>query len=314
MQCSGDPLVSIIVLSFDRPDAIKRQVAELEALTFPSLEIIVVDNNSSTPVTEVIGNQARTTVIRLEQNIGVGGRNEGIRNASGSYLITLDDDVFGLNDNAIRSILYLFENEPIVGAVNFKVVDDETEKQINWCHHRKIEDWGHKRFETYEISEGAVAFKKDALSCSGLYPESFFISHEGPDLALRLMDCDYSVIYSPDIKVRHAHAVEGRPSWRRYYYDTRNSIWLALRCYPATVAARKLPLSLLALLVYSIRDGYFYFWLKAIRDGIGSGRKIYEQRTQFNKRTWNRYKSIEKENASLVYMVKKRFFKKGVSI
>ena len=84
-----------------------------------------------------------------------------------------------------------------VAAVNFRVVDKETGEQINWCHHRKLEEFADRRFDTYEISEGAVAFRREVVIDAGLYPEIYFISHEGPDLALRIMDLGFRVIYNP---------------------------------------------------------------------------------------------------------------------
>ncbi len=89
-----------------------------------------------------------------------------------------------------------------------------------------MEDHENKRFTTYEITEGAVAFNQKALLSTSLYPDYFFISHEGPDLAFQIMNNGYSVIYNAEVVVKHYHSDLGRKSWTTYYYDENASIGL----------------------------------------------------------------------------------------
>ena len=81
----------------------------------------------------------------------------------------------------------LFE-DPAIACVNFKVVEEGTGRLLNWVHHRSARLFADVSFDTYEITEGAAAFRRSSLQAAGGYPESFFLSHEGPDLAYRLMD------------------------------------------------------------------------------------------------------------------------------
>lgn len=279
------PVISIVILSYNRPDSIIRNVREILDIAIKGVELIVVDNCSDVPVTEVLSGFEDVRVIRLEENVGVAGRNIGVSEANADIVITLDDDVFGLTYRNIQDIIRQFQRNNKLGGINFKVIDDKTEEQINWCHHRKIEDWSDVSFSTYEISEGAVAFRRLAFTEAGAYPDYFFISHEGPDLAIRMMNIGYDVSYVPDIVVRHAHAPEGRPSWRRYYYDSRNIIWLALRCYPPGLAFKRIFIDLSALLVYAIRDGFFKFWLQGITDAIKGARRAIKDRVVVSKST-----------------------------
>ena len=123
-------------------------------------------------------------------------------------------------------------------------------RTCNWVHHCKEEEYYDREFLTYEITEGAVAFRKKALNCSGYYPENFFLSHEGPDLAFRIFENGYRVIYWGDIRVEHLFSEEGRKPWRNYYYDTRNQFWLAARHFPFDYAVVYLGRGLGSMLVY----------------------------------------------------------------
>lgn len=307
--------VSVVILTFNRPDEILYNVSSLVEGLGSDVEIIVVDNNSCNPVSNVLNEYAnRIKVIELKENVGVGARNIGLRHASGEIVVTVDDDVYGINESGLRKIVNFFEMNASAGALNFKVVDDKTGVQMNWCHHRQVEQWGDSEFLTYEISEGAVAFRREAFFQAGGYPNYFFISHEGPDLAIGLMNYGWDVYYYPSVVVQHAHSDVARVSWRRYYYDTRNAIWLALRRYPAYMALKSVTVHLLAMFVYSLRDGYSRYWLKGIYDGFSGGRQAFRDRDPITKIAHARYRKIEKENPSFFYMLKKRLFSRKVSI
>jgi GT2 family glycosyltransferase len=307
------PQVSVVVLTYSRPDEIKKNIAKLLGLSYEKLEIIVVDNASEIPVVEILPQDDRLIIIRLDENLGVGGRNKGILKASSEIVITLDDDVTGLTDEFIVEIVNQF-NAADIAAINFKVIDEKTKEITNWCHHRKQEIYSNQSFDTYEISEGAVAFRKNSVVEAGLYSEYLFISHEGPDLAIRLMDLGCKVIYCPNIVVMHSHCQIARLSWRRYYYDTRNVIWLAVRSFPFFTAANILAIGVFSMFAYSIRDGYFRYWCKGIFDAVLKIGVVINERKVISRATLSRYKEIGTYNSNILYLIKKRLFNRGVKI
>jgi GT2 family glycosyltransferase len=254
------------------------------------------------------------TFINLEKNIGASARNIGLKRAAADIVVTLDDDVTGLDDRSIDYLTELFRYNPKLGALNFQIRDYFTGRICNWVHHKKEEEYADKEFSTYEITEGAVAFRKSALETAGYYPDDFFISHEGPDLACRILDHGYEIAYSGKISVRHRHENTGRKDWYNYYYDTRNVFWLAARNFPATHALRYITRSLLAMMIYSVRDGFFSFWLKGVRDGIAGAKGAMRNRKVLSNQTMDFIKSIDKGRPNIFYTVNKRFFKTGVRL
>lgn len=305
--------VSLVILTYNRPLLVEKHLIHLSRIIHSPFEVIVVDNHSDAPLDHIVEKYPVARLLRMEENLGIAGRNRGMEQATGEIIITLDDDVHGITDKDIRQLVEQFKN-PKIGAVCFKVTDEKTGNIINWCHHRNKDIYGDMTFATEEITEGAVAFRKTALEKVGLYPEEFFISHEGPDLALRLMNAGYEVIYYPGIVVQHGHSELGRTSWRRYYFDTRNLIWLVIRNYPVLLGARRLVLGLLAMGIYSLRDGYFRYWLKAIYDGVRGSGRTYSQRNPIRKNTELRLRELRKFYPGLWYMVKTRILNKGVRI
>ena len=307
--------VSICVLTFNRKEILAQLLDSLVTLEYPGIEIIVVDNHSEDGTDFMMQSGYKSVLyVRMDSNLGVAARNTGILRSSGDLIITIDDDVFGLTDNKIRQLVEYFENSPVTGALNFKVLDSETGEVCNWIHHRREEEWHASEFQSYEISEGAVALRRKALNEAGLYPEYFFLSHEGPDLAYRIINAGFEVRYSGNIAVSHLHAEAGRKSWYRYYYDTRNQFYLAVRNFPVLYSLGYLSRGILSTLFYSLRDGFFRYWIKGMFDGAAGLFRYRGDRNVLSKDAMKVIQDIDSYRPSLFYMVKKSVFRKEMRL
>lgn len=304
---------SIVILTYNREKYIRKQLDSLSNLT--DVEIIIVDNNSDDNYAErEAANFTNTKVIRLDKNYGAVGRNAGILASTKRYVVTLDDDVWGITSEALDQAKTQFENDHSVDCICFHVIDEKTNETTNWIHHCDNQAYSHKKFETYEISEGAAIFRRDCFDRVGVYPESFFISHEGPDLAFRIINSNKKIVYFPDITVTHAHAQEGRASWRRYYFDTRNLIWLAYRNYNKRLIIKRFSLQIAAMFFYSLRDGYLKYFFKGIKDSISGIKDIKGTRAPISNETYSRIKKMDVNRPSLLFYIRTRIFKKGIKI
>lgn len=314
----SDPKISVVILSYNRKNYLLlnlRGLVELQNVLEIPLEIIVVDNNSTEfEIDAVVDCFPTVLFIKLEENRGAVARSEGMRVANGDIIITLDDDVFGLSEKHLKAITDKFLEDKNVGAINFKVLDERSGALVNWAHHLDKEVYSVSEFETYEISEGAVAFRSEILRNVGYYPPEFFISHEGPDLAIRILNSGYSVIYFPDVEVIHAHAQQGRESWRRYYYDSRNMIWLAARRYPLSLVMKIMVPNLTALLLYSLRDGFVRYYFKGLKDGITGIKYHLGYREIANAEVLILISSIKKKSPPFHKKLKERLLRRGVQI
>jgi GT2 family glycosyltransferase len=307
--------VSIAILTYNRASILGELLNSLGEICYPALEIIVVDNHSTDGTERLIqGDFPGVKYFRMPYNRGVAARNVGITKASGDIVITLDDDIMGMNDRNIANIISLFESRKNVGAICFKILDYETNEVCNWCHHYRKEEFSNKEFITDEITEGAVAFRKAVFEKAGLYPEYFFISYEGPDLLLRMLDSGYKTIYSPLISVMHRTAQEGREKWRRYYYDTRNQIWFVVRNYSFAWGIRYLLRGLTAMFFYSIRDGFLRYWVKGVLDASRGIIKVTKDRRPISLITRKTLIEIAAHRPGLGYTLKQRLFKKGICL
>jgi GT2 family glycosyltransferase len=305
--------ISVVVLTYNRIDSLRALLHELTQLKYPRLEIIVVDNCSEVPAASLAPECGRVIFLRSPSNIGTGGRNIGMARATGEIVVCLDDDVSALTDASLWKLGSMFADRTI-GGVCFRVVEAQTGKVTNWVHHKPVERFVDTRFPTYEITEGAVAFRREVAAAAGYYPERFFISHEGPDLAFRIMELGYTIEYNPAISVVHAYSPLARTSWRNYYFDTRNAIWLVARNCPALFGANLLTRQLGGMLIYSIRDGFVLWWLRGIRDGLLGLPQALRERHKLSRATMLRIAEIDSDRPSGLYLLRKRLFQRGIRI
>ena len=94
----GEPLVSVIVTTYNRPRMLERALKSLENQTFQDFEVIVVDDASPISNSEVIQScsipKSRLIYQRRTTNWGnhTLPKNDGIKLSRGKYIAYLDDD------------------------------------------------------------------------------------------------------------------------------------------------------------------------------------------------------------------------------
>jgi glycosyltransferase involved in cell wall biosynthesis len=88
-------LISVVVPTRDRPQALNRCLEALAAQTLADqLELIVIDDGSRAEdeVSSIVARHPRARLIRLNGGGPAAARNAGARNAGGAYLCFVDDD------------------------------------------------------------------------------------------------------------------------------------------------------------------------------------------------------------------------------
>jgi len=86
------PDITVVIPTHDRPRLLPRAIKSALTQTFARIEVLVVDDASTSPV-RIDTADPRVRVIHLEQQAGVSAaRNVGLRLARGSWVVFLDDD------------------------------------------------------------------------------------------------------------------------------------------------------------------------------------------------------------------------------
>lgn len=115
------PFVSVVIPTFNRPDATLQAVASARAQTFADIEILVIDDASDAPFVlrgEAVADE-RVRIVRLTTNAGpAGARNSGVAAAQAPWIAFLDSDDLWRPDKLDRQLELLRELDPSISAVS----------------------------------------------------------------------------------------------------------------------------------------------------------------------------------------------------
>ncbi len=158
----NQPLVSICIPTFNRPDFLSRAVRSCLAQTYKTFEIIITDNSDGNASGDMIAklNDPRIAYHKNEENIG------GVRNllkvmslAKGTYItLLMDDDL--LKPDALELMVKAFEKHPTVGIVMapMALIDRDDRRIFPYFYiFRKM----HYRYR-FKVGDGLVK-KEDVL-------------------------------------------------------------------------------------------------------------------------------------------------------
>jgi GT2 family glycosyltransferase len=118
-----------------------------------------------------------------------------------------------------------------------------------------------------------------------MYYEPIFLGNEGHDLALRILDKGFRMLYAPDIRARHLMAADTRSSERTFYIYTRNYIWISYKDYHFFDGSRFLVPKILMMAFFGLRTGHLRAYLRGIKDGIRGLSRISKERTPISRKT-----------------------------
>jgi len=108
------PLVSIVIPTYNRPDRLGKAIQSVLDQSYPNIEIVVVNDcgTGAESVIEKLNTRKNIRYIRHSANKGLAGaRNTGIHNAQGKYLGYLDDDDLFYPDHVATLVDYLETNQ-----------------------------------------------------------------------------------------------------------------------------------------------------------------------------------------------------------
>lgn len=226
--------LSIIIPSYNTRDITKQCINSLiPTLNNISSEIIVVDNASSDDSHDMLS-ALPIKPIFLSQNVGYSkANNRGLNFASGRYILYLNSDVLIDSVDFKKLIKYLDEKQDI-GALTVKVniptggIDPASHRGFptlwrSFCYYAKLEKLFkntpilNKIFGGYhlihedltkehEIDSPTGAFfltRKSLMDELKGFDETFFMYGEDLDLAYRIKEKGFKIVYYPFYEVTH---------------------------------------------------------------------------------------------------------------
>jgi len=287
------PLVSFVILTFNRVEQVCRAIRSALTQRYANREIIVVNNDAPSEAAEVLRQRfPDIKVVVTGENLGsAGGRDRGIAAAAGDYLIFLDDDCVLAEDDAAASVVAQFEGDPLCGAIAFRIYDPLTQDRT---YDLSGLQGSHAVGETVRFCSGGFAARRQALERTGGFFEPYFMEHVDTDLSLRLLNDGWRIIIRGDISVYHpSRQAHGSRNLRReVYLHVRNSIWLALRLLPVTRWFTLLLPTLLRTFLLAFRLGGLRLFACALLDGFRRTRRCVAERRPISRKVLRRARRL----------------------
>ena len=218
--------ISIAVLTYNRKEKVIDALRSAYSQVLPedtSIEVVVVDNASVDFTFETVCSLfPDAKIIRTHKNLGCpGGRNILYANCTGDVIVNLDDDG-QLECDVVAKTIAMFQHHPRAGVIAFKQVEVPGED---------------KNFERTtcqsNFSGGLSAFRREVIEEVGPYPDDFFLCGEEENLALRVINAGFEIIYAPNIRMIHNFNHESA-SPKFAFFHCRNTLLNVAEMFPAT--------------------------------------------------------------------------------
>lgn len=241
----SSPLVSIIVLNYKAREDTLACLKSLEHLTYPRVQVILVDNDSQDGTPEA-ARAAFPHVVVIESggNLGfTGGNNIGIKRAlddGADYILLLNNDTVVAPD-MLEPLVAAIETDPSVGVAGPMIYYFDAPDTI-WSAGGTI-DWAHgitsmvglnedDRFQYGDsprkvdfVTGCALIARRAVWEKVGLLDDKFFMYYEETEWCVRATREGYGIVHVPSSMLWHKISIEARAaSPRTYYYMTRNHL------------------------------------------------------------------------------------------
>jgi GT2 family glycosyltransferase/2-phospho-L-lactate transferase/gluconeogenesis factor (CofD/UPF0052 family) len=272
LEPSKLPLVTVLMLAWNRKDDVEIGLNEMRKMTYPNVEMLLVDNGSTDGTAHMVYERfPEVNVVRLHTNTGMTGYNAGLATARGKYVIMLDDDSH-LATDAVAKMVKSWETEENkdVGAMSFRVINPHSGSLVThlWEERLAAVEPGREREITSFAACGA-AVRRDVLDEVGYFDDDFFLYATEDDLSIRIWNAGYKIIYEPRAISYHRESRKQR-SWKRYGSGFRNATWFNLKHLPLYMLPTVFIRNLFWLVTRSIRFrsfAYFYYGLVGLLQG-----------------------------------------------
>jgi glycosyltransferase involved in cell wall biosynthesis len=205
---------SIVIPTYKRPAQLARCLAAIESLDFPRdrFEVLVVDDGSDDPPTELIAALGQSLDIRLvcaRHGGPASARNTGARLARGRYLVFTDDDCAPHRDwlAAIDRWTSASDGTVAFGGQTVNLLADNvyataSQSIVEFLYHYFGDHPTSRRFFT---TNNLVVPRDQFMEIDG-FDEGFELAAgEDRDLCERWRSSGRELQYAPDVLVDHAH-------------------------------------------------------------------------------------------------------------
>ena len=269
------PLVSIITVNYNQSALTLELLASLAQISYPSVEIIVVDNGSSeSPKALIQRAYPQVIVIESSENLGfAGGNNLGISISKGNFCLFLNNDT-EVEPSFLEPLVNAMKQTSQMGIAAAKLRYFEAKETLQFAGSTPMHPWKIQSFaygfgekdegqwdyfqETALAHGAAMLVRSSVIKEVGPMPLAYFLYYEEIDWCEQIKKAGCTIFFVPDSLVWHKESRSiGKKSPLQIYYKSRNRLLFARRWRKGVL----LYLSISYLLVVLLKDAIKYVFL-----------------------------------------------------
>ncbi|MEZ4985394.1 MAG: glycosyltransferase family 2 protein [Saprospiraceae bacterium] len=242
------PLVSIVTVNYRAPEVTCELLDSLRTLTYPQVEVWVVDNGAEEDVSALFEQHyPGVNILVSSDNLGfAGGNNWAMRQAAGAFVLLVNNDTIvppGLLEPMVETLM----NHPEAGIVSPKLYYFDAPNTLQYAGTVTLDLYtgrgkyearyqqDHGQFDTpceTDFAHGAcMMIRRELMQAIGLLPEDYFMYYEELDYCLRARRAGWRIRYTPSTYLHHKESMAmGKASPLKTYYMFRNR-WLLVKRY-----------------------------------------------------------------------------------
>ena len=221
----GSPLVSVLIPNKDQKESLKKCLDSVfEKTTYSNYEIIIIENNSTESETfeyyRELQKRSNVKVITWKEGFNYSAINNfGEKEASGDYLLFLNNDVEVINPRWMEEMLGNCQR-PEVGITGAKLYypDDTIQhagtiigiggiaghaflnmprSRTGYLHKASIQ------MNLSAVTAACMMMKRSVFEQIGGFEEKLTVAFNDVDLCLRTVQAGYLVVYNPKVELYH---------------------------------------------------------------------------------------------------------------
>ena len=221
----GSPLVSVLIPNKDQKESLKKCLDSVfEKTTYSNYEIIIIENNSTESETfeyyRELQKRSNVKVITWKEGFNYSAINNfGEKEASGEYLLFLNNDVEVINPRWMEEMLGNCQR-PEVGITGAKLYypDDTIQhagtiigiggiaghaflnmprSRTGYLHKASIQ------MNLSAVTAACMMMKRSVFEQLGGFEEKLTVAFNDVDLCLRTVQAGYLVVYNPKVELYH---------------------------------------------------------------------------------------------------------------
>ncbi len=221
------PRVSVVVCAYNAAGTLEDNLQSLEKLTYPDVEIILVNDGSSDRTPEIGRSHPSVHIIDIPNGGLSAARNIGLAAATGEIVAYTDADT-RVDPDWLTFLVQPFLHSDVVGSGGPNVVPDD-DPPMAQCIARAPGGPTHVLLDdrTAEHVPGCnMAFRREALLAIGGFNPIYLRAGDDVDVCWRMQARGWKIGFAPAALVWHHHRATVKAYWRQQLGYGEGETWL----------------------------------------------------------------------------------------